>query len=110
MPNTKNIITAKYFRYNSKSAYDAANAALPAIARVGHIISPIATPAAKGTAPLSPPAIDLEIIAIQTGPGVRKRIEIPKAQKISSLNEIDMSGPIRLAIYIINGEIDFFNI
>jgi len=46
---------------------------------VGHIISPIATPAANGAAPLSPPEIDLEIIAIQTGPGVRKRTKIPKA-------------------------------
>ena len=79
MPNAMNIITAKYLRYNNKLAYEVVNAALPAIARVGHIISPIATPAANGTAPLSPPVIDLEIIAIQTGPGVRKRTKIPKA-------------------------------
>ena len=63
----------------TKISVDAANAALPAIARVGHIISPIATPVANGTAPLSPPVIDLEIIAIQTGPGVRKRTVIPRA-------------------------------
>ena len=79
MPNTTNMITAKYFRYNRKLAYEAANAALPAIARVGHIISPIDTPAANGIAPLSPLVIDLEMIAIQTGPGVRKRTKIPKA-------------------------------
>ena len=79
MPITTNIITAKYLRYNNKLAYEVANAVLPAIARVGHIISPTATPVANGTAPLSPPVIDLEIIAIQTGPGVRKRIKMPKA-------------------------------
>ena len=79
MPNITNIITATYLRYNRKLIYEAAKAALPAIAKDGHIISPIATPAASGAAPLSPLEIDLDIIAIHTGPGVRKRTNIPKA-------------------------------
>jgi len=51
MPNITNIITAIYLSYNSKLIYEAAKAALPAIAKDGHIISPIATPAASGAAP-----------------------------------------------------------
>ena len=79
MPITRKIITAKYFRYINKLVKEATNAVLPAIAREGHIKSPRATPAANGIAPKKPCDIDLEMIAIQTGPGVRKRTKIPKA-------------------------------